>query len=238
MKIPMVVVPVAIIAIATFVAACAGVGQEEAAPGSVSATPNMRDYAVDMPNHVLRFSLPDDVAEQMLIRHVDNRFDPIDKIFQQDGFHVVVHKYLEFYAPVWSGPLGGPSIYGGLRFEFSVVKRDSNYYSGDITSLDGLDRYVRQWIDHRESKKGFQFGRTTIMNKEWIYRWRNTIDGALATGEREPTDVQAFYFPINEYMFLQIYFEITDYEPTKSQRWRRDAEAIRDEIKTTIVLEP
>ncbi|HXB02598.1 MAG TPA: hypothetical protein VNV15_07240 [Opitutaceae bacterium] len=120
---------------------------------------------------------------------------------------------------------------------FFVVQRDQGH-GEDIASLDGLDRYVRSWIGNRETGKGFKFGQATLMNKEWIYRWRNTIGGAPAAGELAPSETQVFSFPIDRDMFLEAGFQITDDTPGGSKRWVEEAEAIREEIKATIVLEP
>jgi hypothetical protein len=202
-----------------------------------SPKPEMRTYAIDMPKNVLRFSLPEDVARQIRPQQIESRFDPMDPAYLRDGFRIVAIKYLQFGAPFWSGLLGGPATYGGLEFNFCVVKRLGNF-KGGITSLDGLDRYVQWWIGSLETGKGFKFGRATIMDKEWVYRWRNTIGGAPAASERETSDEQAFAFPIDENMFLEVRFWITDYAPNSSKSWKKRADAIREEIKATIVLEP
>jgi hypothetical protein len=197
----------------------------------------VRTYSIELPTHVLRFSLPEDVAQQIRPQQIKSKFNPMDRAYRQDGFCILASKYLQFNAPFWSGPLGGPSIYGGMEFEFCMVQRYSSY-NGDITSLQGLDHYVRWWIGNRATGKGFEFGRATLVNKEWVYRWRNTIGGAPAAGELSPSEAQVFSFPIDEDMFLEVRFYIKDYTPESSKKWKERADVIREEIKATIVVEP
>lgn len=193
-----------------------------------AATPAMRSYTIDLPHHVLRFSLPEEIAQHMGPRMIDKSFDPsTNKTFQKDGFRDLVRMYYQLQGPVWVG------AYGGLRFDFTVVRRVEESKE-DITTVDGLERYVRWWIGGMPENRDFSFGQAELAGAKWVFRWRNTMGGAGVNA----ADVQAFSFPIDQTSFLRIYFEITETVPGSAAKWKPKAEALREAIKATVVLQP
>jgi hypothetical protein len=63
---------------------------------SLSAgAPIMRPYTIDLPHHVLRFSLPEEIAQQMAPLQVEKYFAPTDAAYKRDGFRDIASKYYQ-----------------------------------------------------------------------------------------------------------------------------------------------
>ena len=193
-----------------------------------AAAPAMRSYTIDLPQNVLRFSLPEEIAQHMGPRLIDKSFDPsTNKTFKRDGFRDLVSMYYQIQGPFLVGP------YGALRFDFTVVRRVDGY-EGDITTVDGLERYVRWWIGGMPENRDFSFGQAELAGVKWVFRWRNTMGG----GGVNAADVQAFSFPIDQTSFLRVDFWISETVPGSAPKWKPRAEALREAIKATVVLQP
>jgi hypothetical protein len=116
-----------------------------------AAAPIMRPYTIDLPHHILRFSLPEEIAQQMGRLQIDKSFDLTDAAYRRNGFRDLASKYYPIRGPFWVG------AYGALRFDFTVVRRVAEYKE-DITTVDGLERYVRWWIGGMPENRDFSFG--------------------------------------------------------------------------------
>lgn len=194
----------------------------------LAAAPAMRPFVVDLPNHTLRFSLPEEIARQMSPLQADPRFDPkTSDTYERDGFRFLASKYYQFQRPFWAG------AYGALKFEFSVVRREAKYRD-EIITLGGLDRYLNWWRARLRDKDGYIFSQAELSGRRWVYQHRNTF-GQVAQGAEE---MQGFSCPIDETMFLDVGFWITETVPGSAAKWTPQAEAFREAIKATIVLQP
>ena len=193
-----------------------------------AAAPSMRPYVIDLPNHTLRFSLPEEIAKRMSPLQADPKFDPkTSATYERDGFRGLASKYYQFQGPFWVG------AYGALRFDFRVVRREKNI-EGNVTTLDALDRYVRRWLEYLKNAKGYAFGQLEMSDSRWVFRRKSTF-GQVAEGAEE---MQGFSCPIDETMFLDVGFWITETVPGSITKWKSQAEAFREAIKATIVLQP
>ena len=188
----------------------------------------MRHFVVDLPNHTLRFSVPEEIASQMSPRQADPTFDPkTSKTYERDGFRGLASKYYQFQGPFWVG------AYGALRFDFRVVKRREDY-RGRIATPDGLARYVPWWIEGLKNAEGYAFGQVSMAAASWAFR-RKSRFGLVAQGAEE---MQGFSCPIDETMFLDVGFWITETVPGSAAKWKPKVEAFREAIKATITLQP
>ena len=192
-----------------------------------AATPKMRPYTIYLPNHVLQFSLPEEIAQQMAPLQVEKRFEPTDAAYTRNGFFFLASKYYQFQGSFWAG------AYGALRFEFSVVRRESEY-RGEITTIDGLDRYLSQWRKQVRTEEGYRVGVVELSGARWVYQQKNAF-GHVAEGAE---DKEVFSCPLDETMYLDVSFSITETMPGSAAKWKAKAEAFREAIKASIVLEP
>jgi len=191
-----------------------------------AAAPKMRLYTIDLPNHVLRFSLPEEIAQQIQPFQIEAQFVPTDSTYVKDGFRSIVRKYYQFQGPFWVG------AYGALRFEFTVVRREKEI-PGKVTTSDELESYIPRWIE-KYHEVGYGYGRAELSGAPWVLRQKNTF-GRVAEGAEE---MQGFSCPIDETMFFDVGFWITETVPGSAAKWKPQAEAFREAIKATIVLQP
>ena len=195
-----------------------------------ATTPSMRPFDIDLPHHVLKFSLPTEITQKMSSLQVNKRFDPSDPsdpAFLRDKFIDLVSKSYQFDGPFWVG------TYGWFQFSFSVVKRVPEA-SEDISTIEGLDRYVRWWSNNPPSD--FNFDRSSLAGTTWLRRQKNTFGCEPKNDEQEDTEI--FSIPLDKKMFLQVVFRISESVPGSAPKWKPQAEAFREAIKTTIVLQP
>ena len=193
-----------------------------------AAAPSMRPYVIDLPNHTLRFSLPEEIAAKMSPLQADPKFDPkTSDTFDRDGFRLLASKYYQFQGPFWVG------AYGALRFHFMVVRRKGEY-SEEISADDGLNRYLQWWRAEIRSKEGYTVGQVELSNRRWVYQHGNTFGQVVQGAE----DMQLYSCPIDEAMFMDVVFSITETVPGSAAKWKPQAEAFREAIKATIVLQP
>ena len=193
-----------------------------------AAAPSMRPYVIDLPNHTLRFSLPEEIAAKMSPLQADPKFDPkTSKTYERDGFRGLASKYYQFQGPFWVG------AYGALRFDFTVVRRKSDYRDG-IATPHALARYVPWWMEQLKDADGYAFNQVRMAGALWAFRRKSTF-GHVNQGAEE---VQGFSCPVDETMFLDVSFWITETMPGSAAKWKPQAEAFREAIKATIVLQP
>jgi hypothetical protein len=120
-----------------------------------------------------------------------------------------------------------------LKFDIRVVRRETEI-RGNITTLDGLDGYVRRWIQHLKNAENCAFGQWDMAGARWVFRQLNTF-GQVSAGAR---DMQGLSRPIDETMFLDVGFWITEIVPGRTPKWKAQAEVFREAIKATLVLQP
>lgn len=194
-----------------------------------AAAPVMQSYAIELPHHVLRFSLPEEIARDLSPREIEARFDPRDPSFVRNGFREIAGTMHDLNGPFWVG------AYGSLKFHFMVQKRQAEF-GGDITTVDGLENYVRQWNRTIEGRAtGCIFSRTSLNGMRAVRREWDTFGDP---NKREPEYLEIFSLPLSDEMFLDVGFSVKAWEGGrgKESKWKAKAEALREAIKTSIVL--
>lgn len=196
-----------------------------------AAPPSMKSYVIELPNHILRFSLPEEIAREMRPEQVERRFDLHDASFVKNGFREIAGTLHDIKGLFWIG------AYGSLKFHFMVQKRNPAF-GGDITVVDGLEQYVRRWNETIEGRAtGCTFSRASLNGMPAVRREWNTFGDS---SKREPEDFEIFSLPLNNEMFLDVGFNVRAWESGrgKESKWKAKAEALREAIKATVVLEP
>lgn len=187
---------------------------------------NMRDYAIDLPGHVLRFSLPEEIAMKMSPYAVEPKFNPLDPAYFRNGFRQVAGTLHEFKGPFWVGTIGS------LKFHFMVQRREREYQD-EIITIDGLDRYVRWKISIGNDAVGCVFSREMLNGRPAVRREWNTFDNP---NEPQPENLEIFSLPLNSDMFLDAGFQIRQWVLGRDS-WKQKAKEMKEAIKATIVLE-
>jgi len=202
---------------------CAGLGTVQAAP--------MSSYTIDLPSHVLQFSIPKEISRNMRPNEVEQRFDPRDASFAKNGFREIAGTLHDINGPFWAG------AYGSLKFHFMVQKRMPGF-GGDITTVEGLEQYVRRWnrtIGGRATE--CTFSRTFLNGMPAVRREWNTFDDPA---DPEPQNLEIFSLPLADDMFLDVGFNVMAWTGgrEKESKWKARAETLREQIKAAIVLLP
>ncbi len=196
-----------------------------------AAAPAMRPYTIDLPRHVLRFSLPEEMAKEMTPLQVEKRFDPSEPGVLEGGFRQIAGHLYDFKGPFWGG------AYGSLKFHFMVQKKMPEF-GGVITTMEGLEGYVRQWNGTIEGRAtGCVFSRASLNGMPAVRReWNRFSD----LSKREPDHLEIFSLPLTDEIFLDVGFNLMTWEGGrgKESKWKPRAEALRETIKATVVLEP
>lgn len=188
----------------------------------------MRSYTIDLPSHVLRFSLPEEIARTMTPREVERRFDPLDPTYFRNGFREIAGTLYEFKGPFWVGTIGS------LKFHFMVQRRMAEY-QGEIITIEGLDRYVHWWNGKIEGRAtGCVFSRTTLNGMPAV---RREWDSFGNPNKLQPENLEIFSLPLDERMFLDVGFNIREWVSGRTDKWKKKAEEMCEAIKATIVLE-
>jgi len=199
----------------------------------VCAAP-MKNYTIDFPEHILRYSLPQEIADKMepwVQEKQRSQFSPTDKSFVTSGYRQIAGTLYDFNGPFWVG------AYGSLKFYFIVRKRSPDSH-GDITNLDGLDRYIHWLMNDGNPAHIFKYDRVMLGGSQWIRRLRDNLsEPILAPGEQRE-EFEIISIPIDNDMFLDVTFIMMEWVPGKAMKWKQKAEELRDAIKATIVLEP
>jgi hypothetical protein len=195
------------------------------------SAPVMTPYAIDLPNHIVRFSLPEEITRGDLPVKLIQRLEPQDASFVRNGFYEIFATLYEIKGPFWVG------AYGSLKIHLMVQKRNPEF-GRDISEVEGLERYIRQWngtIEGRET--GCVFSRASLDGKPAVRRQWNTFGDP---NKREPEDFEIFSLPLSDELFIDVGFNVKAWEGGrgKESKWKAKAEALREAIKATIVLEP
>ena len=193
-----------------------------------SAT-GMRPYTIDLPQHVLHFALPEEMAREMAPTQVMAQFRGNDSAFLKDDFRVLAFHLYDFNGPFWVG------ANGSLKFSATMIKGSAEFH-GDIGTLSGLDQHVRWWAQQLTSIN-FAYTKEVIGGKTWIARLQNTFNSPITPEEPNAVDLIVYSLPLDKEMFLEIGFRMTEWAPGRAKKWKAKAEGYREAIKATVVLE-
>ena len=199
----------------------------------VRAASPMQTYAVQLPSHVLRVALPDEIARgKWPVKYTDT-LDLQNPSFVRDGFYDVLEALGDFDAPFfWSEP------YGSLKINV-VVQKKSAAISADIMTLDGLELYIREWKKISPGAGGPPpvYAHVTINGMPAVLR---SLDTFSISGSDEPHDSQIYSIPLTPEMFLNFNLTIVAWKEdrAKEPKWRPKAQAMRDSIKASLALSP
>jgi hypothetical protein len=190
----------------------------------------MRPYTIELPGQVLHFALPEEIARGMPPMKVEKRFDLQDPSFVKNGFREVAGWLHQLNGPIWVG------AYGCLKFHFMIQKRKPEY-KGDITTVEGLDHYVHWWELRTDNKSyNWVFSRSALNGAPAVRREWSTFG---EPGRREPEYQEIFSLPLDQEIFLDVGFNVREWEGGRLREgmWKAKAEALREAIKATVVLE-
>lgn len=195
-----------------------------------AAGPAMQPYVIELPGHVLRFSLPVAMASGNWPVKQVTRFDPRDDSFARKDFYKVFSVLHDFNGPFWVG------AYGSLKIHVMVQRRRAEF-PGDIMTLDGLDAYVRSWTPTISSRSsGCVFAQVFLNGMPAV---RRECDGFGGPNNQGPDHLVIFSLPLNDEIFLDVGFNVMAWTPdrAKDKKWKPKAEAWRELILATVVLE-
>jgi hypothetical protein len=185
----------------------------------------MKQYTVALPNYVLGISLPAEIVHgDVPIKHMQ-RFDAQSPDFLKSGFDEVFAAMYDVKGPIWVG------AYGSLILHVSV-KRKEQEIGGGIESVDALTRYIEKW------RKSFPPGAVSRSSLNGIPAVKSVRSNAGETG-RAPSSVEIYSIPLNDEVFLEISFRVTQWDAGRSKqgKWRPKVDAAREFIESSIVLE-
>jgi hypothetical protein len=194
----------------------------------------MKNYTIDFPEHILRYSLPREIADKMepwVQEKQLSQFSPTDKNFVANGYQEIAGTLHDFNGPFWVG------AYGSLKFYFIVRKRSPDYH-GDITNLDGLDRYIHWLMNDGNPAHIFKYDRVMLGGSQWIRRLQDNFSDLTVADGWQRQELEIISIPIDNDMFLDVSFIVMEWVPGSAKKWKQKAEELRDAIKATIVLEP
>lgn len=185
-------------------------------------------FALELPGCTLRFSLPIDVARDILpFKPVRTRFDPLDPAYARNQCEILAHILHTFKGPFWAND------YGGLWFVVTVRKR-SHEYREEITTIDGLQQYILWWLQKNNSSVPVIFDHRKLNDLISVHRWNSAYKNPTL---EEIDDMEEFSIPLSEEAFLDIGFSIVDWKEGHANKWKPLAEELRSAIKSTIVIE-
>lgn len=198
------------------------------APVQAVASP-MQPYEIRLPEHVLRLSLPREMVREDSPVKVTEQFDAQNAGFIRDGFDGVFETLYDFNGAFWE------DAYGSLKIDIIVLKKVPDI-EGDITTIDGLDRYLQEW-KRISPGHGPQrvFSRQSINGMPAVKRTQNTF---AAPGNDNSYESQIYSLPLNSDLFVEVGFTVLRWNdnPRKERKWRPKAEAMREAIKATVTL--
>jgi hypothetical protein len=195
---------------------------------------SMKNYTIGFPEHILRYSLPREIADKIepLVQEKQlSQFSPADKNFVAHSYLEIAGTLHDFNGPFWVG------AYGSLKFDFIVQKR-SQKFTGQINTLDGLDKYIRWWTNDGSPSHSFSFGRVLVGGSEWLSRSQNNFSDSIIPSGSQRKELEIISIPIDNDMFLDIGFSIVEWVPDSAKKWKKKAERLRETIQSTIALEP
>jgi hypothetical protein len=177
-----------------------------------------RSYVIHLPSHLVRFSLPTEMAREVPEDLVPDYFDPAEPGVFQKGFHSLANALHDFNGAMWVGALGS------LSFDLLAIER-SPEFQGDISNAEGLEKYIRWWVPLVGKGVASFFGRIELNGVQAVVRrfgdWEEMIS-----------------FPIQNDMFVEFHLGIDTVSGTAHGSWVRRAESMRDAIRASIVVGP
>jgi hypothetical protein len=169
-----------------------------------------RHCSVELPNHAIEYSLPEEVAREMRPEWIHSSYNPT-KPFER-GYQGIVGATYDFNGPVWVGALGT------LSFDVLMQQRAAEY-QGDITTIEGLQKYISWWFP-LVNKVG-KFGATELNGAPAVLRKFGEWD-------------ECWSFPIDQAMFVEFGLRVEPVAGKWSGGWVKKARAMRDGIRASI----
>ncbi len=149
-------------------------------------------------------------------RQINSFFDTSEPF--ENGYRPVTSTLYDFNGPIWVGARGS------LGFYVFIQERSADY-KGDITSAEGLQKYIASWIpDYIKPALG-GFGRVDVNGVAAVSRGGGSLQEILS-------------FPLDQAMFLEFGLTITVWSGNLSAGWVKRAEAMREAIRSSIHLRP
>lgn len=195
--------------------------------GDVLAVPQMREFEIELPDHVLRFALPSRLADKVGSNQVRGKFDPSDPQFQKTGFYRMAGSLFDFGGAFLRQPKGS------LRFDVFVRRRSANY-SGDIQQPAILKEYLDTEIEVSDPGYGFDYRLVEIGESKWVQRSKNTI----MTTAPNRADGQILSHAAGPDLIIEFGIRIMAWEQVKDHKWLREAEQAREAMKASLRLIP
>lgn len=201
------------------------------AAGGGAEAAEMQKFTIDLPRHEIRFAAPAELVADMGPDSVSKSFNP-DVAFSRQG-ESLAYLTTDFNGPFWVG------AYGSLEFFLTLQPRVPGY-EGDITSVDGLEPYIRAWwktLQIGNKDRWRIVGRSAMNGKPAVLR---EIDEFDTPGTTEPQHRQIFSVPLDEQYFLDVGFVVRQWKGGngKEKRWLPKARAMRDAIAATVTVTP
>src|ERR1043165_7857662 len=112
----------------------------------------------------------------------------------------------------------GPS--GTLSFRVTVIERSADF-EGDITTAEGLQKYIYWWVPLVRKGVVGKFGVVMLNGVEAVSRGTGSWDEVLS-------------FPLDQKMFVEFGLTIDRLRGSGSASWIKRATAMRDAIRASI----
>jgi hypothetical protein len=186
-----------------------------------------RPIVIELPGHILRFSVPSEMLpSKWPVKYVP-RFDPQNSNIRDGGFYGVFELLHDFDGPFWVG------AYGSLKIAVSIVHKCTAATDIDVSTPEGIENCVRA----EEDSATYAVFRATLNGIPAVLRSQDSF------GEPGPgvlKDTQVFSLPLDAESYLNISFFVREWEGgrAKAVRWKPKAEAMREAIKATVEMAP
>lgn len=187
--------------------------------GAASANANSTDATVrctvDLPNHMLEYAVPKEVARNIFDWQRNARFDPVSGF--EHGYQHPVAVLHDIAGSFFTGPAGQ------MNLDVMVQERSADF-EGDIATAEGLENYISWWIADARFLRAMGFGRISLNGMEVVSRgidsWAETIS-----------------FPLDQKMFVEFGLDIKRILPGGPHPTLiRRAEAMRMSMRNSLRL--
>jgi len=186
-------------------------------------------YSIYLLDHQLSFSLPSEMTPSPDSKNLEHQFSLDDPSFVKNKFRILVKLMHDIGGSFWSGP------YGSLKFNVVVQQRDTTL-KGDISTIDGLEEYIKEWSKSSHSDgENYVVSRGELSGVPAILRERNLFGDQKRL---EPDQIIVYSLPLNDEVFLSIVFNIKGWKAGrgKEDQWKPRAEALREAISKSVRL--
>ncbi|MBW7895706.1 MAG: hypothetical protein H3C27_11375 [Opitutaceae bacterium] len=198
--------------------------------GTAMANPrnSMHEYRFNIEEYELSFSVPKAFLSGMWNR--PDRYNPEWKKDRRgEGSYAEYFFHTHWFkGPVWVGN------YASAIFIIRIIEADSEY-SGQISTLDDLDKYLNwEWMFDGSKTYHPKISRKTISGFDWI---QTTIEpsNSKKNVNRGPENT-ILWFPLGNRRYLMVLWQIDEFVPGKTNRWLDKAHEMRDQILNSIVM--